>query len=84
MYNNVDDNTASYAHKNPIVLKSTLQQESHILLDWFSSNLMQANPYKFQAIAVGKKTFGEIQSLTFANNTIHVNIRCRVGLPTAL
>jgi hypothetical protein len=29
------------------------------MLDWFANNLMQANPEKFQALAIGKKTFKE-------------------------
>ena len=32
-------------------------QESNILINWFHFNCMQANPEKFQAIAVGKKSF---------------------------
>jgi hypothetical protein len=28
-------------------------------MDWFANNLMQANPDKFQALAIGKKTFKE-------------------------
>ena len=35
------------------------QSENQILLDWFQDNCMQANPDKFQAIAVGKRTLGE-------------------------
>ena len=31
---------------------------------------MQANPSKFQAISVGKKTFSELRSFTLANNSI--------------
>jgi hypothetical protein len=26
------------------------------MLDWFANNLMQANPEKFQALAIGKTT----------------------------
>jgi hypothetical protein len=29
------------------------------MLDWFANNLMQANPDKFQALAIGKKSFKE-------------------------
>jgi hypothetical protein len=29
------------------------------MLDWFANNLMQANPDKFQALAIGKNTFKE-------------------------
>ena len=34
-----------------------LQSESQILINWFHSNCMQANPGKFQAIAAGERTF---------------------------
>jgi hypothetical protein len=33
--------------------------DSQKMLDWFAHNLMQANPDKFQALAIGKKTFKE-------------------------
>ena len=35
-------------------LIQVIQSESQILLNWFLENYMQANPDKFQAIAVGK------------------------------
>ena len=38
---------------------SVLINESTILIDWFTENCMQANPSKFQAIAVGSKTFNK-------------------------
>ena len=41
MYNYADDNTLSYCHKILEILKSVLQQESTILLDWFGDNQMQ-------------------------------------------
>ena len=34
-----------------------LVRESKVLIDWFSQNQMKANPEKFQALAVGVKTF---------------------------
>ena len=39
----------------PILTINVLESESKILIDWFSFNCMQANPNKFQAIAVGKR-----------------------------
>ena len=33
-----------------------LEEDSKALINWFSVNKMQANPEKFQAISVGKKT----------------------------
>ena len=62
----------SYCHKILDILKSTLQQESIILLDWFGDNQMQANPDKFQFISVGKKTCTEMKSIKVAD----VNITC--------
>ena len=47
-----------------------LQQEGKILINWFSFNCMQANPGKFQAIAVGKKTFGK--SPVFSFDTVNI------------
>ena len=57
LYNYADDNTISYNHQNFETLKNVLEQESKILIDWFHINCMQANPEKFQAIAIGKRTF---------------------------
>jgi hypothetical protein len=37
------------------LLSNTLEEESKILINWFSINKMKANLEKFQAIAVGKK-----------------------------
>jgi hypothetical protein len=35
---------------------NTLKADSLKLINWFSINLMRANPDKFQAISIGKKT----------------------------
>ena len=56
LYNYADDNTLSYADNDLDKLIKTLEEESKILINWFSINKMKANPEKFQAIAVGKKT----------------------------
>ena len=72
IYNYADDNTLSYCHKILDILKSVLQQESISLLDWFGTNQMQANPDKFQAISVGKKTNAEMKNIQIAE----VNIPC--------
>ena len=56
LYNYADDNTLSFIHKDLLHLKSVLEQESQILISWFDQNLMKANPDKFQAICIGKKT----------------------------
>ena len=57
LYNYADDNTLSFHSPDFNELIKFLQQEGKILIDWFSFNCMQANPGKFQAIAVGKKNF---------------------------
>ena len=42
------------------------------MIDWFDSNHMQANPDKFQAVAVGIKTFDKVKQFTLAG----VDILC--------
>ena len=56
MYNYADDNTLSYVNDNYEKLIDILEKESSVLIYWFKFNCMQANPAKFQAIAVGNKT----------------------------
>ena len=56
LYNYADDNTLSFHSPDYEKDISVLQEESDILIKWFSFNCMQANPEKFQAIAVGKDT----------------------------
>ena len=53
----MDDNTVSFSTPDLDKLIQILQSESQIILNWFYVNCMQANPGKFQAIAVGMKTF---------------------------
>ena len=59
IYNYADDNTLSYADHDLKNVISKLESGSQKMLDWFANNLMQANPDKFQALAIGKKTFKE-------------------------
>ena len=47
-----------------------LVKESLSLIRWFESNLMKANPDKFQAICVGKRTFDAITSFQLGNTKI--------------
>ena len=56
LYNYADDNTVSYSDNDPNTLKSVLESDSKSLINWFHINKMKANPDKFQAIALGKKT----------------------------
>ena len=57
LYNYADNNTLSFHSPNFDEVVNVLQQESNILINWFHFNCMQTNPEKFQAIAVGKKSF---------------------------
>jgi hypothetical protein len=59
IYNYADDNTLSYADYDLNNVISKLESDSQKMLDWFANNLMQANPDKFQALAIGKNTFKE-------------------------
>ena len=55
MYNYADDNMLSFIHRQLAVLKSVVESDSEIALEWFDNNQMQANPGKFQAIATGNR-----------------------------
>ena len=39
LYNYADDNTLSFIHKDLLHLKSVLEQESLLLIQWFDKNL---------------------------------------------
>ena len=69
LYNYADDNTLSFIHKNLNILKEVLQGESILLINWFTENLMKANPDKFQAICMGQKTHDAISSFQL-NDTV--------------
>ncbi|KAK3101622.1 hypothetical protein FSP39_004953 [Pinctada imbricata] len=73
LYNYADDNTLSFASPNFKQLINVLETESNILIDWFTFNCMKANPEKFQAIAIGKKTFNKE---TVFNLKGDINITC--------
>ena len=72
LYNYADDNTLSYAHRDINKVISTLESDSIALIDWFSCNQMKANPDKFQALAIGKKTMDKNITFNLAGN----NIKC--------
>ena len=52
IYNYADDNILSFHSPNFNEIINVLDRASIILIDWFSFNCMQANPNKFQAIAI--------------------------------
>lgn len=70
LYNYADDNTLSKAHTSLETLKTSLESDSISLIKWFSDNKMQANPDKFQAIVMGKKTNSCDVSFNIDNFTI--------------
>ena len=70
LYNYVDDNTLSFSSPDYDHLISVLEAESQVLIDWFKENKMQANPDKFQVLAVGKKTFSKNPSIQIQQNTL--------------
>ena len=55
VYNYADDNTLSFSHHNPSIIKNTLEEASQQAIRWFNVNLMRANPSKFQAICLSKE-----------------------------
>ena len=59
LYNYADDNTVSHADTDLKRLIDELVEDSTRLIQWFADNKMKANPGKFQAIAVGKRTHSE-------------------------
>ena len=70
LYNYADDNTLSFHSPNFDEIIKVLQEEGKMLIDWFCLNCMQANPNKFQAIGVGKRTHE--RSPTFELGSIEI------------
>ena len=70
LYNYADDNTISFESNCPTKLVKCLEEQSMILINWFSINHMKANPEKFQAISFGQKTHD--LDLTFKFNDIEI------------
>jgi hypothetical protein len=60
----------SYEGHNLDQLITVLERDSLTLIDWFTENQMKANPDKFQAIAIGKKTKNENFSFNLNGNII--------------
>ena len=78
LYNYADDNTLSYAYKDPVNLKVVLESQSQTLIEWFASNKMKANAEKFQAIAICKKS--RKLNLNFDINTTEIKCDDEVKL----
>ena len=56
LYNYADDKTLSYSHYDPNVVKYVVESAANTATEWFKSNNMQANPCKFQAMTLSRKT----------------------------
>ena len=67
LYNYADDNTLSFGSPDFDLLISTLESDSNHLIEWFKINKMQANPDKFQVLAVGKKTYEKRPTINIQN-----------------
>ena len=70
LYNYADDNTVSSADLVLSKLIENLVKDSLLLIKWFADNRMKANPDKFQAIAVGKRTKDENITFKLDDNII--------------
>ena len=71
IYNNADDNTVSFIHKDLHILKNVLEQESmNLNIKWLNNNFMKANPEKFQAICLGKRAYEGIYSFDLEGTQI--------------
>ena len=56
LFNYAYDNTVGCMSNSFQQLSVNLQMSVRVLLDWYESNYMRANPDKFQCIVFGKKT----------------------------
>ena len=66
----------SFKHKTLLHLKSVSEQASQILISWFDQNLMKANPDKFQAICIGKKTTSSLFKLAKQISNVMTVLPC--------
>ena len=64
----VDDTTQYAAHESPVVLESTLNQNTMKLTQWFTDNCFQVNATKTQAMILGKSEY--IDNLSVGGQSI--------------
>jgi hypothetical protein len=62
--------TLAHADDNIDKVVEHLGKESLALIEWFSCNQMKANPDKFQALAIGKKSMDKNIAFDLAGNKI--------------
>jgi hypothetical protein len=70
LHNYTDENTLSYGSNSVDDVIETLEEQSDIRIKWFTDNHMQANPDKFQAISIGRKTHEKNLSFMLQGNKI--------------
>ena len=71
VYNYADDNSLSYSHADPQVLKRSLEDASNLAITWFNVNKMRVNPAKFQAIVLDPRYNGDVNlDFKLADGTI--------------
>lgn len=71
VYNYADDNSLSFHHENPGVVKSVLETASMDAIHWFCDNFMLANPDKFQAIILSRDASITISQFEIGGAIIH-------------
>ena len=71
LYYYADDNSVSHADTDLKRLIDDLVEDSTRLIQWFADNQMKANPGKFQAIAVDKRTHSENICFNLGENIVN-------------
>ena len=71
LYNYADDKNVSASDRVLSKLIANLVEDTLLLIKWFAENHMKANPDKFQAIAVGKRTKDDNIVFNLENNFIN-------------
>ena len=74
--NYADDNTLKATANDVNEVKKIVINESVKAITWFETNLMEANPDKFQFMLLGKSVIPEKKSLKFSN----VEIQCETSV----